>query len=83
MATILFRYAGNVLGKDVSARADLSTYPDAEKISPFAREAMSWAVAVGLVNGMPEAEGIVLNPQGTTNRAQMATIFMRFCENVL
>lgn len=83
MATILFRYAGNVLGIDVSARADLRAYPDAETVSGFARDAMSWAVAEGLINGMPQGDGIVLNPQGTTNRAQMATIFQRFCENIL
>ncbi|WP_171031934.1 S-layer homology domain-containing protein [Flavonifractor plautii] len=46
MAAILYRYARSQ-GRDVSARADLSAYADAEKISPY---------AVGLCRGpMPAA----------------------------
>ena len=46
MAAILYRYARSQ-GRDVSARADLSAYADAEKISPY---------AVGLCSGpMPAA----------------------------
>ena len=41
---------------------------------------MSWAVAVGLIEGMPEGENLILNPQGNANRAQAATVFHRFCK---
>lgn len=83
LAAILYRYAGNVLGLDVSDMADLSVYPDADEISGYAWDAMAWAVAAGLVNGMPEGDVLALNPQGFANRAQIAVIFHRFCENVL
>lgn len=83
LATILYRYTGLVLGMDVSAKADLSAYPDANKVSLWAADAVAWAVEAGLIAGMPEGDVVVLNPQDFANRAQVATIFQRFCENVL
>ena len=76
MATILFRYAQKK-GFDTSKRGDLSGFPDANKISGYATEALRWAVAEGLVNG---SDGKVL-PQGNATRAQVATILMRFIES--
>ena len=79
MAVILYRYA-QTIGLDVSARADLSGYADASGISAYAEEAMSWAVAEGLISGMTET---TLAPKGTATRAQVATILMRFVNYVL
>ena len=79
LATILFRYA-QAKGYDVSPRADLSGFPDAGDILPYAREAMAWAVAEGLLQGF---EDDTLRPQGNATRAQIATILMRFCEGVV
>ena len=76
MATILYRYAGSI-GLDTSARADISGYPDAWAVSGYARDAMCWAVAEGLING---SEGKLL-PQGNATRAQVATILMRFIQS--
>ena len=78
LATILFRYA-QAKGYDVSPRADLSGFPDAGDILPYAQEAMAWAVAEGLLQGF---EDDTLRPQGNATRAQIATILMRFCETV-
>ena len=50
LATILFRYA-EAKGYDVSARADLSAYPDADQIQSYAAESVAWAVAEGLIQG--------------------------------
>ena len=77
LVTMLYRYA-EAEGYDVSAAADLSGYPDAGKVQPYAQEAMSWAVAEGIVEGMDGN----LNPAGNATRAQIATILMRFCEGV-
>ena len=41
-------------------------------------DAMTWAVAEGIVEGMDGN----LNPAGHATRAQIATILMRFCETV-
>ena len=78
LVTMLYRYA-EAEGYDVSAAADLSGYPDADKVQTYAQEAMSWAVAEGIVAGMDDG---TLNPAGNATRAQIATILMRFCEGV-
>ena len=77
MATILFRYAEKK-GIDTSKRGDLSAFPDANKISAYAKEAIAWAVGEGLING---SDGKLL-PQGNATRAQVATILMRFIEKI-
>ena len=78
LVTILYRYAESK-GYDVSASADLAGYPDGEEIQAYAREAMAWAVAENIIQGM---EDDTLKPAGNASRAQIATIFMRFCEGV-
>ena len=78
LATILYRYA-QAKGYDVSARADLSGFPDAGDIQDYATQALSWAVAEGLLQGFEDES---LQPGGTATRAQIATILMRFCEGV-
>ena len=78
MAAILYRYAQNC-GYDTAARAYLSGYSDAAKISTYAKEAMAWANAMGLINGRTAT---VLAPDGTATRAEVAAIFHRFVENI-
>ena len=77
-ATILYRYA-NYKKYDVSQKADLSKYTDQNKIHDYAKDAMAWANAAGLITGMTET---TLQPTGNATRAQAAAIFHRFCENV-
>ena len=74
LATILFRYAES-MDYDVSASADLSGFPDADQIQSYATEALSWAVAEGLLQGFEDDS---LQPGGTATRAQIAAILMRF-----
>lgn len=73
LVTMLYRYAGKI-DADTSERADLKEFPDAGNVNEFAKEAMQWAVAAGLIKG----DNGKLNPQGTAVRAECATIIMRF-----
>ena len=79
MATILYRYA-QYKGADVSAAGDLSGFADSANVSSWAADAVKWAVGTGLVNGV---EGNALAPQGTSTRAQTATVLARFCGSVI
>lgn len=79
LAAILYRYA-QMKGYDVTEKADLTGYADSAAISGYAVEAMQWANANGIVNGMTET---TLAPQGAATRAQVATMLMNFCENVV
>lgn len=78
MASILYRYA-RYKGYDVSASADLSGFTDIGTLSPYAAPAMQWANANGLVSGTTPT---TLEPSGSAVRAQVASILMRFCENI-
>ena len=80
-AVILFNYAQSK-GYDVSARADLSAFPDAGSVSDWAKDALADAVALGLISGASNGGQTYLEPQGSATREQVATILMEFCKNV-
>ena len=78
MATILFRYAEKK-GIDTSKRGSLNIFSDEKQLSAYAKDAVQWAVAEQIING---SDGKLL-PQGSATRAQVATILMRFIENIV
>lgn len=65
-AVFLYRYAEGA-GLDVSARAELTAFSDGDAVSPYAREAVRWAAAEGLLNGRSDG---TLAPRQTATRAQ-------------
>ena len=75
LATMLWRYAGSPV-----VEGGMDRFPDADKVSDYASDAMCWAVENGLISGMVDG---TLNPQGNATRAQLAVILMRYCENVV
>ncbi len=79
LAVILYRYAEK-MGYDLTQNGTYSSFADAGDISGYAREAMDWAVSVGLIAGKENGR---LAPQENATRAQVAAIFMRFCKNVI
>ena len=81
-AEILYNYAHSK-GYDVSARADLTAFPDAASVSGWAEEALSWANVAGLINGTVRDGQTILDPQGSASRAQVAMILMNYVEHVV
>ena len=80
LAAILYRYA-EYKGYDTSTGGmSLATYTDAGRISSYALTAMRWANSEGLITGKTST---TLDPKGTATRAEVATILMRFCEDVV
>ena len=82
IATIFLRYT-NVYGGGAAGSASLSRFPDADKVSSWALEAMQWAVANGIITGSAEDGVDYLRPQGDAKRDQVATIIMRYERNIL
>ena len=79
MAAILYRYA-QYKGYDTAVGGmSLAEYTDADQISSYATTAMQWANENGLITGRTDT---TLVPQGTATRAEVATILMRFCEDI-
>ena len=74
LATILYRYDG----KQAVTEDALAGFPDGKSVSPFAVEAMNWAVANGLIHGIGNGSSATLSPKATASRSQFATILMRY-----
>ena len=76
LTAIIYRYS--VLRDDISAvnPAALEDFADASMVSAWAREAMSWAVANGIING---SNGYLL-PQDGATRAQVAQMMMNYLQ---
>lgn len=69
-------------GEATGARADLTSYPDYSQVSGFAKDAMSWATAEGMISGSLSGGKVYLLPQSNATRAQAAAILMRFMTRV-
>ena len=77
LAAILFRYA-KFKGYDISAIGNIENFADSSNVSSWAKDALVWNVGVGLING----DNGALRPQGNATRAEIATLLMRFVENI-
>jgi len=74
LVTFLYRYAGKP-----EYEASDKEFIDSDSVSSWAEDAMNWAIANGLINGMDGA----INPQGAASRGQVAQILMNFINKVL
>ncbi|MBO2526554.1 MAG: hypothetical protein CW335_00005 [Clostridiales bacterium] len=81
LAAILFRYADSI-GRDVSAGKKPSGFADRSKVSSWASDAMSWAVAEEIIGGAEKNGKLYLLPQDDATRAQVAKMLMQFIRNV-
>lgn len=73
MVTVFFRYA-QYKGLPLAENADLEQFTDYAQIAAYAKDALNWAVAVGLVNGVSRE---LLLPEGNSDRGQLAAVLAR------
>ena len=80
-AAFMYRYA-EYKGLVEVGDLDLTlAFPeDGATVSAWAVESMSWAVGVGLISGHDTG---LLDPQGNATRAQIASVFYRFINDIL
>ena len=75
MAVMLARYAQLIEGKNISVDGgSLNAFPDGNTVPAWAREAVIWAVANGIINGMNGK----IAPNENATRAQFAAIIIRY-----
>lgn len=80
MVTFLYRYC-TLKGYTVSGSTPtLSNFSDNNLVSDYAEDALLWAVGNGIITGTSQG---MLNPTGTTSRAQFAVILERFYQNIV
>ncbi|MBQ2603016.1 MAG: S-layer homology domain-containing protein, partial [Oscillospiraceae bacterium] len=75
LCAMLYRYA-KTRDENITAAedADLSAFTDSGEISAWAEEAIRWAVAEGIMDGVGEGR---INPKGLATRAQTAALLCR------
>ena len=76
-AQVLYNYA-QYKKITLPALGDLSKFPDGDKVSSWARTAMSWATGLQVIGGYEDS---TLEPGGDSTRAQAASILMNFDVN--
>ncbi len=79
MAVVFYRYAA-YQGYDCSETTDLSGYSDRSRISSWAEDAMTWACAEHLIQGVEAGR---LSPRGNSTRGQVAMILTRYMESIM
>lgn len=82
LAVILKGYAEKIAGLDTSKRASLADFPDEDMVT-WSRDAVRWAVAESLISGKSNNGRTMLDPQGKASRAEVASILMRFIQNII
>ena len=81
MVTICYRYAKHeAVNVNKGDDAIVATFADVEEISSWAYDAMEWACGINFVEGK---ENNNVDPTGNAIRAEMATLIMRFIEDVM
>ena len=73
MMTMFYRYF-QMKGYAPAKTDSMAKFVDANQVSSWAVEGVSWCVDVGLILGVTDKE---INPSGTATRAQAATILAR------
>lgn len=77
-ATFFRAYAEKVAQVSVDESKELSSFPDQSSVSKYAVTPMKWAVGAGLISGIKSGGKVILSPQGTLTRAQLATMMKAF-----
>ena len=80
VAVFLYRFMKDYKGEKMDAGADISSFSDAGKISPYAgfAEAVAWANGAGIVTGKAVDGTTLLAPLDQAQRCETATMFARF-----
>lgn len=76
LATLFYRIAKNQ-NKEITVNGNLNSFKDFDKVSSFAKEALTWAFSNGIITGQSSD---ILNPKGYATRAEMAIIIKRYSE---
>lgn len=72
LCTVLYRMNGSPSVPDADVL--LSAFPDGGQVSPYARDAVAWAVQNGMIRGMANGR---LAPTAIASRAHVAIVLMR------
>ena len=78
LAVFLYKYA-EYKGYDLTITGNIDSFSDKDSVSPWAKDAVTWAVQNGFIAGK---DGSRLDPKGNATRAEFAAIVHRFLEKM-
>lgn len=79
---VMLRSFARVCGTDVTAGGSVAGFADADSVSRWAKDAVSWALANRLLSGKQSGGVTRLAPQDSASRAETAVILLAFCTNI-
>ena len=82
LATMLYSYAKMSNRVGTIKNDALNNFPDGNKVSNWANEAMKWAVSKGVMSGKGTSNGTLLDPNGKATRAECAQMIKNYVEKV-
>ncbi len=77
LAAILYRFS-QANHEDMAPGVSLNGFPDAGMVHSYAKDALAWAVAEGIITGDGSNGKVYLRPDRSATRAQFATIISRY-----
>lgn len=78
LAIMMYRFADNYMGSDsVGFAASLDSFADASSVSSYAVDALSWAVANGIISGRNTVPATIA-PTDNASRGDCATMLARY-----
>ena len=78
LAAFLYRFT-TLCGIDCKTDGDLSKFADHNQISGYARDAISWAVGAGIINGKSPT---TVDPRAYATRAEIAAMLCRLLDYI-
>ena len=78
LALFFYTYSA-AKGYDVDGRAGISGYSDLAELHSWAKDAVAWAVDIGLISG---TSNTTLSPRSHATRAEVALIIKNYVETV-
>lgn len=76
LVVLLYRFAQEYMGKDVSAKGDVTVYDDYEAITPWTMDYYTWAAGINLMG----ENATLLTPTKTVGRMEIAVLLQNFID---
>ncbi len=83
LAVFFARYAKNILNKDITSTYNISNIADYNSLSTWARPQMQYIMEKGIITGDMALGYARILPHNSATRAMAATMFARFCQNIV
>ena len=83
LAVFMARYSKEISGNDITSTYDISGIADYNDLSTWAKAPMQYIMEKGVITGDMKLGYARILPKNNATRAEAATMFTRFCQNII